>query len=141
MNYQIRVPPFGRFLDQLNAAGLETRTARGFWGGVTPTGEIIVTTWIDQNLGQGRFAIWRPRTNHGGLKTAWEVGNIHVGTEVRVILVRNRGPVPDDDEAVRSVADAALLPGKWRVVKMGDGHECDAAIEPMPQNNLDLISQ
>jgi hypothetical protein len=123
MTKPIKVPPFGKFLNQLKAAGVqttagvETESARGFWGGVTPNGEIVLTAWIDQNDGQGRFKIWRPKTNHGGLKDAWEMGNIRVGTEVRAILIRQRGNVPPGKPG-RSVAAAALMPGKWRVVEI-----------------------
>ena len=113
----MRLPPFGKFLDQLQAAGVETKNARGFWGGVSPEGGIVVTSWTDRHDGNGRFFIKRPETNHGGLKTAWEVGNIHVGAEVRMILVRQRGDIPAG-QLGRTVKDAALLAGKWRVVKM-----------------------
>ncbi len=113
MNASIRPPAFGKFLDALTAAGVETGTARGFWGGVAADGEIIVTAWTDQNDGAGRFYIWRPKTNHGGLKTEWELGNIHVGAEVRMIFVRPRG-----SGKPRSVKDAALMPDRWRVVEI-----------------------
>jgi hypothetical protein len=128
MSVAIRVPSFGKFHDQLVAAGVETGTARGFWGGIATDGTIVVTAWTDQNDGNGRFDIWRPSTNHGGLKTAWELGNIHVGAEVRVILLRQRGNVPPGEEG-RSVAAAALMPGKWRVVAMRPGE--GAKVEPL----------
>jgi hypothetical protein len=86
MNAIFKLPPFGKFLAALNAAGVVTRTARGFWGGVTTEGEIIVTSWTDANDGTGRFYIWRPNTNHGELKTAWEVGNIRVGPRADAAL-------------------------------------------------------
>lgn len=124
----LKLPSFGKFLDQLHAAGIKTATARGFWGGVTLDSQIVVTSWTDENDGQGRFEIHRPKTNHGGLKTAWEVGNIHVGAEVTVILVRQRGKAPPGQP--RTVAAAALMPGKWRVVKMLPGGT-DAAVEPV----------
>jgi hypothetical protein len=135
MNTSLKLPPFGKFLDQLKAAGLQTGSARGFWGGVTPDGQIVVTAWTDENDGKGRFDIWRPRTNHGGLKTAWEVGNIHAGAEVSVILLRQRGNVPSG-EFGRSIGAAALMPGKWRVVEMktdSKGNE-GAVVEPMPNS-------
>jgi hypothetical protein len=117
----MKVPPFGKFHNQLKAAGIATDSPRGFWGGVTEDGEIVVTAWTDQHNGQGRFKIWRPQTNHGHLKTAWELGNIKAGALVRLILIRQRGNVPPGEEG-REVAAAALLPGKWRVVKVsGDG--------------------
>jgi hypothetical protein len=131
MSAPFKLPPFGKFLDALNAAGVETRTARGFWGGVTDEGEIVVTSWTDGNDGTGRFYIWRPNTNHGGLKTAWEVGNIRAGTEVRMILLRQRGNVPLGHEG-RSVAGAALMPGKWRVRELIADKNWHAVIEPLP---------
>jgi hypothetical protein len=120
-----KIPAFGKYLDQLKAAGIETKSARGFWGGVTPDGETVVTAWTDQNDGKGRFKFTRPPTNHGGLKTAWEVGNIHVGAEVRVIFLRQRGNVRHK----RTVAAAALIPGKWRVVKVDSKR---GVVEPLP---------
>src|SRR5271169_506127 len=63
-------------------------------GGVIPEGDIVVTSWTDEPAGNGGFFIHRPDTDHGGLKTAWEVGNIQVGTEERMILVRQRGNIP-----------------------------------------------
>lgn len=131
MSVPLKIPPFGKFLAALNAAGVQTRTARRFWGGVTPDGEIVVTSWIDGNDGTGRcrFRIWRPRTNHGGLRTQWEVGNIRVGTEVRMILLRQRGNVPIGEPG-RTVASAALMPGKWRVVEAGKNWDAD--VEPAP---------
>ena len=128
----LKLPPFGKLLDQLRAAGLRTGSARGFWGGVTPGGKIVVTAWTDEHDSEGRFDIWRPRTNHGGLKIAWEAGNVHPGAEVRVILLRQRGNVPSG-EFGRSVAAAALMPGEWRVVKMKTDPKGNqgAVIEPM----------
>jgi hypothetical protein len=121
----IDLPPFGKFLDQLKAAGIQTATGRGFWGGVTPNGKIVVTSWTDQRIGEDRFKIWRPKTNHGGLKTAWEVGNVRVGTEVRVILIRRRGKLPGS-----SIGAAALTREKWRVVELlPDGK--GGVVEPM----------
>jgi hypothetical protein len=80
-----------------------------FWGGENSDGEIVVTSWIDANDGAGRFRIWRPKTNHGGLKAQWEVGNIRVGTEVRLILLRQRGNVPLDTDVNRTVARWLVL--------------------------------
>jgi hypothetical protein len=129
MNIPFRLPPFGRFVDMLNAAGVHTASARGFWGGVNDAGEIIVTSWIDGHDGEGRFYVWRPRTNHGGLKAQWEIGNIRVGTEVRLILLRQRGDVPLLAEG-RSIGSAVLLSGKWRVVEMPSNKPWQAVIEP-----------
>jgi len=133
MRKPLKLPTtFGKFLDQLNEAGVETASARAFWGGVTPDGEIVVTSWTDSNDGNGCFYIWRPNTNHGGLRTAWEVGNIRPGAMVRLILLRQRGNVSYGQNK-RSVAGAALMPGKWRVAKMMPGHPKtgDALVEPV----------
>ena len=58
------IPPFGKFLEKLHAAGVQTGTARGFWGGVATDGNIVVTSWTDANDGSGRFYIGcgRPTT-------------------------------------------------------------------------------
>ncbi len=122
MNDLLKLPPSGKFVDQLTAAGIQTKTARGFWGGVTAKGEIVVTSWHDERDNRDiskvyRFYIYQPKTNHGGLKTAWEVGNIRVGTEVRMILIKQRGNIPLGEPG-RSVAEARLMPRKWRVVEM-----------------------
>jgi hypothetical protein len=126
----MRLPRFGKFLDQLQAAGVETKTARGFWGGVTPEGGIVVTSWTDHHDGNGRFSIHQPATNHGGLKTAWEVGNIHVDAEVRMILVRQRGNIPKGQPG-RTVKDAALTLENWRVVEMISDREARIAKTPL----------
>lgn len=123
----LQTPPFGTFLAALNGAGVATGSARGFWGGVTPEGKIVVTSWTDLNDGHGRFYIWRPKANHGGLKTAWEVGNIRVGTEVRMVLLRQRGNAVIGEP--RCVAGAALMPGLWRVVEMVANEDWQAVIE------------
>jgi hypothetical protein len=59
----------------------------------------------------------RPHTAHGGLRDAWDIGRIEPGATVRLILIRQRGDVPLGVEG-REVKDAALLPGRWRVVKV-----------------------
>jgi hypothetical protein len=129
-----KLPPFGKLIDALNAAGVETASARGFWGGVNSSGEIVVTSWIDANDGAGRFRIARPKTNHGGLKAQWEVGNIRNGTEVRLILLRQRGNLPLGGGS-RTVGGAVLMPGRWRVVdtSFNEGRQRpEAIIEPAP---------
>lgn len=122
----LKIPPFGTHRGALNAAGVKTKTGRGFWGGVAANGTIVVTSWTDTSDGQGRFRIWRPPTNHGGLKTEWEIGNIREKTKVRLIMLRNRAP----NGKRRTVGGAALIPGKWQVVKMlNGGSKGDALIE------------
>lgn len=124
-------PSFGRFTDQLHATGVKTGSARGFWGGIASNGDIVVTAWIDANE-DGRFIIWRPRTNHGGLRDAWDAGLMKEGTEVRLILLRQRGNAPLGKP--RSIASAGLVPGKWRIVDAslsGDDGAPGAKIEPI----------
>ncbi|MBL8904836.1 MAG: hypothetical protein KBF54_13050 [Rhizobiales bacterium] len=129
MNDRLVYPAFGSFLEALVASGVETKTARRFWGGVTKEGDIVVTTWTDTNDGKGQFYIYKPRTNHGGLKVAWELGNMRVGTEVSVILLRQRGNVPEG-EGSRTVAGAALLPWKWKIVRLVSDKNWNALIAP-----------
>ncbi|MBB6179834.1 hypothetical protein [Pseudorhizobium flavum] len=133
MSAPLKLPPFGKFLDALQTAGVNTRTARGFWGGVADDGQLVVTSWTDANDGKGRFSIFRPLTNHGGLKTQWDVGNIRVGTEVRLILLRQRGNEVLG-EGGRTVKDAVLMPGMWRVVETTFNemrHRPQAFVEPV----------
>jgi len=111
------LPAFGTYLDQLNSVGIETKTGRGFWGGIGKGGIPVVTSWIDTHNSKRQFYIWRPPTNHGGLKDEWDAGSIRAGTEVRLILLKNRAP--DADRPV--VGSAAVMPGKWRVVKVFSG--------------------
>jgi hypothetical protein len=108
---------FGPYLSELQAAGVLTQSgalignARGCWGGRAADGTPVVTTWTDpgSDAGGGQRYIWKPRTNHGGLRDLWDCGSIHPGARVRVIQVRARGEA-------REVADARLLPDYWRVV-------------------------
>lgn len=125
---EFQLPPFGKYKDMLNAAGVDTKSARGFWGGVNGDGEIIVTSWIDGSDGADRFYIWCPKTNHGRLKEQWTDGNIRIGTEVRMILLRQRGNIRLGEPG-RSVAGAALMPGKWRVAELVKDEKWDAVIE------------
>ncbi len=130
MSITFKLPPFGKYHAVLNAAGVDTASARGFWGGVTPTGQIVVTSWLDANDGNGRFYIWRPKTNHGGLKSQWEVGNIRVGTEIGLIMLRQRGNLPIGEEG-RVVAEAGLMPEKWRVAELISDKHWQATVEPI----------
>lgn len=128
MNTIHKLPPFGTFLDALRAAGVQTGTARGFWGGVDEHGEIVVTSWIDQHDENRRFYIWKPLTNHGGLKAQWEIGNMRPGTEVRMILLRQRGQTTPLG-VPRQVKDAVLMPGKWRITETTENEDWQAVIE------------
>ncbi len=125
---QISGTPSGRFVDALNAAGIKTATARGFWGGIADNGDIVVTSWTDARDARGRYYIWRPATNHGGLKAQWEFGNIRVGTAVRLILLSQRGNLPLGVPG-RSVARAELKPAKWRVAELTEGAQWQAVVE------------
>lgn len=134
----IQLPPLGKFLDKLHEAGVETGTARGFWGGIDRDGGLVVTSWIDANDGNGRFYLWRPKTNHGGLRAAWELGNVRPGIQVKLILLRQRGNLPLGVEG-RSVAEAALFPHRWRVVQMVEGQRWKALLEPQEEPRLEIV--
>src|SRR4051812_30541091 len=123
----IKLPKFGTLLAALKAAGVETNSARGFWGGVTTDDDIVVTTWTDAGRGGDRFEIWRPRTRHGGLLDMWDLGRIEPGATMKLIMVRQRGTVPPDQGA-RQVHSAGLMQGRWRVVELT---ETGAIIEPV----------
>lgn len=122
------MPEFGSYLSALQAAGVRTGSARRFWGGVTERGEIVVTAWADLHDGQGRYKVWKPPTNHGGLKAAWDAGHVRPGTPVRVILLRAREELPIGKP--RSVRDAAVLPTHWRIAALVRGEDWQALIEP-----------
>jgi hypothetical protein len=127
----LQLPPFRTFLRTLNEAGVETRSARGFWGGITPHGDIVATAWIDRRGGHNGFVISRPRTRHGGLRDAWDLGRITDGALIRLIILRQRGDAPPGER--RQMKDAALMPGQWRV--MGEpfleGDRTRALVEPV----------
>lgn len=108
---------FGTLLSALNAAGVQTGSARGSWGGVTPDDDIVVTSWSDYAVGKDRFRISRPTTRHGGLRDKWDLGLIEPGATVRLILVRQRSDLPPGAPG-RTIKDAALMPGRWRVVEV-----------------------
>jgi hypothetical protein len=127
---KVTLPPFGKFHDKLLEAGVRTGTARGFWGGKDDAGIPVVTSWVDANDGEGRFYIWKPRTNHGGLRIEWELGNIRPGVEVKLLVLRQRGSAPLGH--ARTVAEAALFPRLWRVVRMIEGEIEQALVEPRP---------
>jgi hypothetical protein len=129
MDTKFKVPVFYKYKDVLNLCGVRTNSARSFWGGVTDKGEIVVTTWLDAKNDEGHFYIWRPKTNHGGLKDQWDARNMCQGAEVIVILLRQRGNVPIG-KGNRSIKDAALMPEKWRVKKIFDDQDWSAIIEP-----------
>jgi hypothetical protein len=115
----IKLPKFGKFIDALREAGVETGSARGFWGGVTKDDDIVVTAWLDQRRADDSFPIWRPRTRHGGLLDMWEMGRIAPNATVRLIIVRRKAK--EDPNERSSIHSAGLMPGRWRVREFGEG--------------------
>jgi hypothetical protein len=57
----------------------------GFGGGIAENGHIVVTSWLEDHK-DGRRRINKPFTNHGGLRRAWDGGDIVIGAKVKVIL-------------------------------------------------------
>jgi hypothetical protein len=115
MTTNTSIPIFGSFKRALNNAGIPTKSARAFWGGISNSGDIVVTSWTDEEREYGRRTIHRPRSNHGRLKDAWDAGNIKVGAEVKVILLRRRG---SPEQVPAAIKDAALLGNVWRVISV-----------------------
>lgn len=113
----VQFEQFGTLLSALNAAGIQTGSARGSWGGVTRDGDIVATAWTDHVAGKDRFSITRPKTRHGGLRDAWDLGRIEPGATIRLILVRQRGDLAPGVPG-RMIKDAALMPGRWRVIEV-----------------------
>lgn len=111
------LPSRQKFGEALRAAGVNCNNPRGWWGGIGDKGLPVVTTWIDAGAGRDRFLIWRPETNHGGLRAEWIVGNIRVGALVELIMLDQHGDAPLN-KGPRRVAGARLMPGIWRVVEM-----------------------
>lgn len=128
MTYEYNLT-FTGFLRSLISAGVETGSARGFWGGISKSGDIVVTSWLpDRAEGRPlRRFIWKPTTNHGGLKSAWESGALSIGAKVKLILVRSKAKPGEPGQ----VGGAAVQPGFWQVVEIfeRDGHQL-AWIEP-----------
>lgn len=117
----LEFPPFVKYAQALKAAGVETGSPRGFWGGRTKEGDIVVTTWIDEHRKEDdTFQIHRPQTRHGGLLDMWDMGRISPNATVRLILLRKR-PKKDPKEQNR-VHSAALLPGRWKVIEVEGAH-------------------
>lgn len=123
----LKLPTFTTYQLALREAGVETASARGFWGGVSNNGDIVLTTWIDAGTGGGGFQVWKPKTRHGGLMDMWDLGRIQVGAKVRVIIIRPKGHSSRLGEA-RSIHSAGLTSGYWRVTEAGEDL---AVVEPM----------
>jgi hypothetical protein len=120
-------PPFGTFLTALNKASVETGSARGFWGGVTPDGEIVLTTWTDAGLGGDSYKVWRPINSHGGLLEAGREGRIKPGVTVKLIMLHQIGTV-QLDQGTRKIRSAGLMPGIWKITRLIEG---GAVVEPV----------
>lgn len=112
-----------KYTEALNAAGVKTGTGRGFWGGIAEDGAIVVTSWIQpDNFKDGRRRIHKPLTNHGGLRRAWDSGEVAVGVKVRVILT-DPGNSEKTGDKKKAVKAASVLPGYWRVAAVGFGDD------------------
>jgi hypothetical protein len=108
-------PQWIGYTKALNQAGVETQNGRGCWGAVTPSGDVVVTSWTDAEI-DGGYRIWKPRTNRGGLKNFWEEDRMSFGYPVRLIVVRQKGNAVLGQDG-RKVRDAMLMAGHWRVAK------------------------
>lgn len=125
----IKLPEFGKLQSALAEAGVVTGSARGFWGGVTPEDDIVVTAWLDQHLGEDRFPIHQPRTRHGGLLDMWELGRIAPGVTLRLILLRSKG---FDSKGAHIYQAAGLTRGRWKVTEVyEDDDGKHAIVEPV----------
>ncbi len=127
-----------KFTEALNAAGVKTGTGRGFWGGIAEDGAIVVTSWIQpKDLKDGRRRIHKPFTNHGGLRRAWDSGEVAVGTKVRVILT-DPGNSEKTGDKKKAVKAACVLPGYWKVVEFDeytdDPSHPTAWVEPVTES-------
>jgi len=105
--------------------GVITKTGRGFWGGIAENGDIVVTNWLEDHKDRRR-RINKPFTNHGGLRRAWDGGDIVIGAKVRVILTDRSSSLE------KTVKAATVLSSYWRVVELGQyaGHHT-AWVEPI----------
>jgi hypothetical protein len=119
-------PVFGKLQDALNEAGVVTGSARGFWGGVTPDDDIVVTAWLNEVRGD-RCRIHKPRTRHGGLLDMWEMGRIAQNVTVRLILLRSKGYDSKGDHIYQA---AGLTAGRWKIISVDDDGE-HATVEPV----------
>lgn len=128
----LQMDTFTTLLAALQKAGVATGSARGFWGGITSDNDVVVTAWFDAMDAQGRFVVARPQRRHGGLRDAWDQRRVVPGATVKLILVRQRGDVRLGDPG-RIVKDAALMPGRWRVVELTQDENDwpHAVIEPL----------
>lgn len=98
------------------ARGTVTESSRGFWGGVTKDGTIVVTAWDDSRpAGETYYEFKRPRRANGGLQAAWDDGRVRIGVEVRLIIIEPVDRSVPYGARGRKVKSAKLLRGSWRI--------------------------
>jgi hypothetical protein len=96
--------------------GTVTQSSRGFWGGVTDDGTIVVTTWDDSRpAGESYFEFKRPRRANGGLQAAWDDDRVRIGVAVRLIVIEPLDRSVPYGARGRKVKSARLMPGFWRI--------------------------
>jgi hypothetical protein len=86
-------------LNIMTSRGTVTESSRGFWGGVTDDGTIVITAWDDS----------RPRG-----ETYFD-GRIRIGTAVRLIILEPLDRSIAYGKKGRKVKSAKLMPGFWRI--------------------------
>ncbi len=98
------------------ARGTITNSSRGFWGGVTDDGTIVVTAWDDSRpKGESYYEVKRPRRANGGLQAAWDDRRVQTGTAVRLIILEPLDRSIAYGKKGRKVKSAMLMPGFWRI--------------------------
>ncbi len=96
--------------------GTVTQSSRGFWGGVTDDGTIVVTTWDDSRpAGESYFEFKRPRRANGGLQAVWDDERVRIGVAVRLIVIEPLDRSVPYGARGRKVKSARLMPGFWRI--------------------------
>ncbi|CAN1521540.1 hypothetical protein MCEMSEM23_01102 [Rhabdaerophilaceae bacterium] len=96
--------------------GTVTESARGFWGGMTGDGTLVVTAWDDSGRGdKSYYEFKRPRRTNGGLQAAWDDGRVSIGAEVKLIIIKPSDPAVPYGARGRKVKSATLMPGKWLI--------------------------
>lgn len=96
--------------------GTITESSRGFWGGVTDDGTIVVTAWDDSRPnGENYYEFKRPRRTNGGLQAAWDDGRVRVGSDVRLIILEPLDRSIAYGKKGRKVKSAKLMQGAWYI--------------------------
>jgi hypothetical protein len=96
--------------------GTVTESSRGYWGGLTDNGTIVVTAWTDSRKeGAIAYEIKRPRRNNGGLLASWNAGRLEVGAIVKLIVIEPLDPSIRYGDPGRKVKLAVLKSGRWRI--------------------------